>query len=43
MRIVVDMQGAQSIGSRARGIGRYSMAFSKPWRVNVASMKSSLP
>ena len=29
MRIVVDMQGAQSIGSRARGIGRYSMAFSQ--------------
>ena len=26
MRIVIDMQGAQSPGSRARGIGRYTMA-----------------
>jgi len=29
MRIVVDMQGAQSPGSRNRGIGRYSMAIAK--------------
>lgn len=27
MRIVIDMQGAQSPGSRNRGIGRYSLAF----------------
>ena len=26
MRIVIDLQGAQSIGSRNRGFGRYSMA-----------------
>lgn len=29
MRIVIDMQGAQSTGSRSRGIGRYTMAFSQ--------------
>ena len=29
MRIVIDMQGAQSTGSRTRGIGRYTMAFAK--------------
>ncbi|MCP1575834.1 glycosyltransferase involved in cell wall biosynthesis [Herbaspirillum rubrisubalbicans] len=29
MRIVIDMQGAQSPGSRNRGIGRYSMAIAK--------------
>ena len=26
MRIVVDLQGAQSTGSRSRGIGRYSLS-----------------
>ncbi|MEM5329964.1 glycosyltransferase [Paraburkholderia sp. JHI2823] len=29
MRIVIDMQGAQSTGSRNRGIGRYSQAIAK--------------
>lgn len=29
MRIVVDLQGAQSTGSRQRGIGRYSLALAK--------------
>ncbi len=29
MRIAIDMQGAQSTGSRNRGIGRYSMALSE--------------
>lgn len=29
MRIVIDMQGAQSLGSRNRGIGRYSTALAK--------------
>lgn len=29
MRIVIDLQGAQSTGSRNRGIGRYSMSLSK--------------
>lgn len=29
MRIVIDMQGAQSTGSRNRGIGRYTMAIAK--------------
>src|SRR2546427_5157625 len=29
MRIVIDMQGAQSTGSRARGIGRYTMSLSE--------------
>jgi len=29
MRIVIDMQGAQSTGSRTRGIGRYTMGFAK--------------
>lgn len=29
MRIVIDLQGAQSSGSRNRGIGRYSIALSK--------------
>lgn len=29
MRIVIDMQGAQSTGSRGRGIGRYTMAIVK--------------
>ena len=29
MRIVIDMQGAQSTGSRNRGIGRYTMAFAQ--------------
>ncbi|MEN3794781.1 glycosyltransferase [Fulvimarina sp. MAC3] len=29
MRIVIDLQGAQSTGSRKRGIGRYSMALTK--------------
>ena len=27
MRIVIDLQGAQSPGSRVRGIGRYSLSF----------------
>jgi len=26
MRIIVDMQGAQSTGSRDRGVGRYTRA-----------------
>lgn len=29
MRIVIDMQGAQSIGSRNRGVGRYTQAIVK--------------
>jgi len=29
MRIVIDMQGAQSAGSRDRGIGRYTVAITK--------------
>ncbi|SNB70259.1 Glycosyltransferase involved in cell wall bisynthesis [Arboricoccus pini] len=29
MKIVIDLQGAQSTGSRNRGIGRYSIAISK--------------
>lgn len=29
MRIVIDLQGAQSTGSRNRGIGRYSISLSK--------------
>ena len=29
MRIVIDLQGAQTSGSRTRGIGRYSTAFAK--------------
>ena len=29
MRIVIDMQGAQTTGSRSRGIGRYTMAFAQ--------------
>lgn len=29
MKIVIDLQGAQSIGSRNRGIGRYSMSLTK--------------
>ena len=29
MRIVIDMQGAQSTGSRERGIGRYTLALAK--------------
>lgn len=29
MRIVIDLQGAQSAGSRNRGIGRYSLAIAK--------------
>jgi len=29
MRIVIDMQGAQSTGSRDRGIGRYTLALTK--------------
>ena len=29
MRIVIDMQGAQSDGSRNRGIGRYSLSLAK--------------
>lgn len=29
MRIVIDLQGAQSIGSRKRGIGRYSLSLAK--------------
>jgi len=29
MRIVIDMQGAQSIGSRSRGIGRYTRSLAK--------------
>lgn len=29
MRIVIDMQGAQALGSRNRGIGRYTLSFVK--------------
>lgn len=29
MRLVIDMQGAQSIGNRDRGIGRYTLALAK--------------
>lgn len=29
MRIVIDMQGAQSTGSRSRGIGRYTLSIAK--------------
>lgn len=29
MRIVIDLQGAQSLGSRTRGIGRYTMALAR--------------
>lgn len=29
MRIVIDLQGAQAIGSRNRGIGRYSLSIAK--------------
>ena len=29
MRIIIDMQGAQSRGSRNRGIGRYTLSFAK--------------
>jgi len=29
MRVVIDMQGAQSSENRHRGIGRYSLAISK--------------
>lgn len=29
MRLIIDMQGAQSTGSRHRGIGRYTLALSK--------------
>ena len=29
MRIVIDLQGAQTTGSRFRGIGRYSLALAQ--------------
>ena len=29
MRIVIDLQGRQSIGSKNRGIGRYSLSIAK--------------
>ena len=29
MRIVIDLQGAQSTGSRNRGIGRYSLSLAQ--------------
>jgi len=29
MRIVIDMQGAQSVGTRNRGVGRYTVAITK--------------
>lgn len=35
MRIVVDLQGAQSTGSRKRGIGRYSLALAKAMAANA--------
>ena len=48
MRIVIDMQGAQSTGSRNRGIGRYTQAIAKAcaiaestrsfWRSDGASL-----
>jgi FkbM family methyltransferase len=35
LRIVVDLQGAQSTGSRSRGIGRYSLALAKAMAANA--------
>ena len=29
MKIIIDLQGAQSTGSRNRGIGRYSLSITK--------------
>ncbi|ARU49523.1 glycosyltransferase [Sulfurospirillum diekertiae] len=37
MRIVIDLQGAQSIGSRNRGIGRYSLSLTKAIISNCAN------
>jgi len=37
MRIIIDLQGAQSSGSRNRGIGRYSTAITKSIIKNSAS------
>jgi glycosyltransferase involved in cell wall biosynthesis len=34
MRIVIDLQGAQSTGSRTRGIGRYTMALARAIVIN---------
>lgn len=39
MRIVIDMQGAQSTGSRNRGIGRYTLSFSQAIVRNSGSHK----
>lgn len=35
MRIVIDLQGAQSIGSRTRGIGRYSSSLARAMAVQA--------
>jgi glycosyltransferase involved in cell wall biosynthesis len=37
MRLVIDLQGAQSIGSRTRGIGRYSLALAKAMAAQAGS------
>ena len=37
MRIVIDMQGAQSAGSKNRGIGRYTISFAKALISNKAN------
>jgi glycosyltransferase involved in cell wall biosynthesis len=37
VRIVVDLQGAQSTGSRRRGIGRYSLALAKAMAASAAT------
>jgi len=42
MRIVIDMQGAQSKGSRVRGIGRYTLAISKALVKNRGSHRIML-
>jgi len=39
MRIVIDMQGAQSTGSRDRGIGRYTLAITKALVRNCGNHK----
>jgi len=43
MRIVIDLQAAQSVGSRNRGIGRYSMSLAKAMVNNRGNHKLSLP
>lgn len=36
MRIVIDLQGAQSVGSRTRGIGRYSSSLARAMAVRAS-------